>query len=423
MSDYSENTNSYYTPPTPPPPKRSGGAWKVIVAVAASLMVFAFVICSTAIFITWLTRTNIFTEVSVTESTEITSAENTTEFALQSSELSEPPATQGTTSAEPLPETTRPLPESFATNTTVSGDALSVPTIYSENVDSVVSIVVSGVTTNGWNQYQFSASGSGFIVSEDGYIITCQHVVEGANKFTVSLYNGTEYEATYIGGDKLYDVAVLKIEAEGLRTVALGDSDGLIVGEDAIVIGNPLSLTFSVTKGIISATDRVIDVDENDTISVFQLDAAVNSGNSGGPVFNSRGEVIGLVDAKYAAEGVEGLGFAVPINQVMDVAEDLISFGYVTGRPYFGISASTASVARGFAVDGARVESVDPNSCSAVAGLAKGDIIIAIDGRTIASASDLISEKNNYKAGDTAELTIWRTGETLTLSITFDEAK
>ncbi|MBQ1954648.1 MAG: trypsin-like peptidase domain-containing protein, partial [Clostridia bacterium] len=239
----------------------------------------------------------------------------------------------------------------------------------------------------------------------------------------VSLFNGTEYDAEYVGGDKLYDVAVLKIDAEGLRTVALGDSDNLIIGEDAIVIGNPLSLTFSVTKGIISATDRVIDVDENDTISVFQLDAAVNSGNSGGPVFNSRGEVIGLVDAKYAAEGVEGLGFAVPINQVMDVAEDLISYGYVTGRPYFGITASTASVARGFAVDGARIESVDPDSCSAAAGLKVGDIIIAIDGRTVTSASDLISEKNNYKAGDTAELTVWRTGEALTLPITFDEAK
>ena len=415
MSEHSEY-NSYYTPPTPPP-KKSGGAWKIIVAVAASLLVFAFVICSTAIFITWLTRTDVFNTVTEPTESTLTSEATTNEPALSYSEqttiVTEAPAT----------ETTLPAPTTIQTNTTVSGEALSVPTIYSENVDSVVSIVVKGVATNGWQQYPFSASGSGFIVSEDGYIITCLHVVEGANEIKVSLFNGTEYDAEYVGGDKLYDVAVLKIDAEGLRTVALGDSDNLIIGEDAIVIGNPLSLTFSVTKGIISATDRVIDVDENDTISVFQLDAAVNSGNSGGPVFNSRGEVIGLVDAKYAAEGVEGLGFAVPINQVMDVAEDLISYGYVTGRPYFGITASTASVARGFAVDGARIESVDPDSCSAAAGLKVGDIIIAIDGRTVTSASDLISEKNNYKAGDTAELTVWRTGEALTLPITFDEAK
>ena len=415
MSEHTEY-NSYYTPPTPPP-KKSGGAWKIIVAVAASLLVFAFVICSTAIFITWLTRTEVFNTVTEPTESTLTSEATTNEPALSYSEqttiVTEAPAT----------ETTLPAPTTIQTNTTVSGEAISVPEIYSENVDSVVSIVVKGVATNGWQQYPFSASGSGFIVSEDGYIITCLHVVEGANEIKVSLFNGTEYDAEYVGGDKLYDVAVLKIDAEGLRTVALGDSDNLIIGEDAIVIGNPLSLTFSVTKGIISATDRVIDVDENDTISVFQLDAAVNSGNSGGPVFNSRGEVIGLVDAKYAAEGVEGLGFAVPINQVMDVAEDLISYGYVTGRPYFGITASTASVARGFAVDGARIESVDPDSCSAAAGLKVGDIIIAIDGRTVRSASDLISEKNNYKAGDTAELTVWRTGEALTLPITFDEAK
>ncbi|MBQ1224114.1 MAG: trypsin-like peptidase domain-containing protein [Oscillospiraceae bacterium] len=415
MSEHTEY-NSYYTPPTPPP-KKSGGAWKIIVAVAASLLVFAFVICSTAIFITWLTRTEVFNTVTEPTESTLTSEATTNEPALSYSE-------QTTIATEaPATEATLPTPTTIQTNTTVSGEALSVPEIYSENVDSVVSIVVKGVATNGWQQYPFSASGSGFIVSEDGYIITCLHVVEGANEIKVSLFNGTEYDAEYVGGDKLYDVAVLKIDAEGLRTVALGDSDNLIIGEDAIVIGNPLSLTFSVTKGIISATDRVIDVDENDTISVFQLDAAVNSGNSGGPVFNSRGEVIGLVDAKYAAEGVEGLGFAVPINQVMDVAEDLISYGYVTGRPYFGITASTASVARGFAVDGARIESVDPDSCSAAAGLKVGDIIIAIDGRTVTSASDLISEKNNYKAGDTAELTVWRTGEALTLPITFDEAK
>ena len=418
MSEHSDFNNSYYTPPTPPPPKKSGGAWKVIVAVAASLLVFAFVICSTAVFITWLTRTDVFTSVTEPTETTLASTEPTTNEPALSGSSTQPSETQA-----PVTETTRSEPTTIQTNTTVSGDALSVPTIYSENVDSVVSIVVSGVTTNGWQQYPFSASGSGFIISEDGYIITCLHVVEGASEFKVSLFDGTEYNAEYIGGDKLYDVAVLKIDAEGLRGVAIGDSANLTVGEDAIVIGNPLSLTFSVTKGIISATDRIIDVDENETISVFQLDAAVNSGNSGGPVFNSRGEVIGLVDAKYAAEGVEGLGFAVPINQVMDVAEDLISYGYVTGRPYFGISASTARVARGYAVDGARVESVDPNSCSATAGLKEGDIIIAIDGREITSASDLITEKNNFKAGDTAELTVWRMGESLTLSITFDEAK
>lgn len=414
MSEYS-GYGGYTPPQPPPPPKKSGGAWKVIVAIAASLLVFAIVICSTAVFITWLIGSDITgepTQPSETTAPQLQIPDNTTQTTPDTTEAATQP-----------PETTRPLPGSVQTGSTVSGDILSAADVYAQNVDAVVSILVHGVANNGWSQVPFSATGSGFIISDNGYIITCYHVVEGGNEFIVDLYDGSEYSAEYVGGDQLYDVAVLKINAENLQTVALGDSDNLIIGEDAIVIGNPLSLTFSVSKGIISATDRVIDVDENEEISVFQLDAAVNSGNSGGPVFNDRGQVIGLVDAKYAAEGVEGLGFAVPINQVMDVAEDLISYGYVTGRPYFGISASSARVDRGYAVDGARVESVDPGSCSDIAGLRVGDIITSIDGKTITSASDLISEKNNYKAGDTAELGVWRTGEALTLTITFDEAK
>ncbi len=390
----------------PQPPKKSGGAWKIIVAVAAVLVILTAIICSTALFATWLKS--------------YYAGRNDPELSTPTTSQTTLPDTAPATTP---PETTRRPAATLATDATVPGDVLSVSEIYTRNVDAVVSITVKGVSSSGWMQMPFTASGTGFVISEDGYILTCYHVIEDYQSIRVALYNGTEYDASYIGGDEALDIAVIRIDAAGLKSAALGDSDEIVIGEDAIVIGNPLQLTFSVSRGIVSATDRVIDVDSNDSISVFQLDAAVNSGNSGGPVFNDRGEVIGMIDAKYASEGVEGLGFALPINQVMDIADDLITYGYVTGRPYFGISASTASTQRGFAVNGARVESVDASSCAAKAGLQVGDIITALDDTEITSVSDLISAKDDYSAGDTARLTVWRSGASLTLTITFDEAR
>ncbi len=408
------NGYNAYTPPPPPPKKSGGNAWKIIVAVAASVLVFALVICTTAVFVTWIK--NFYSSRG--------DGELATEATSSSLDMYNPDQTKpAETSSSPVTATERPAPGEVQTDTTVSGDLLSASDIYYQNVDAVVSILVNGTTRTSWGEYPFTATGSGFIISSDGYIITCYHVVEGGQTFTITLFDGSEYEASYVGGDEVYDTAVLKIDGENLTAVALGDSDNIVVGEDVVVIGNPLELTFSVTKGIISATDRIIDVDESDSISVFQLDAAVNSGNSGGPVFNDRGEVIGMVDAKYAAEGVEGLGFALPINQVLNISDDLIAYGYVTGRPYFGISVSTARVERGYAVNGARIENIDAASCAARAGLKIGDIITGIDGRTVESASDLVSEKDNYRAGDTAVLTVWRNGEALSMTIVFDEAK
>jgi len=204
------------------------------------------------------------------------------------------------------------------------------------------------------------------------------------------------------------------------------------VGDTVYAVGNPLGeLAYTMTRGMISALDRDITTQdsttrESKTVNMFQFDAAVNSGNSGGPVYNEYGEVIGVVTAKYSNAGVEGLGFGIPINDAVDIANELIEHGYVSGKAYMGISVQTVSseVARYYnMVEGAYVYTVDSMSCAAKAGLQMGDIITAIDGKEIKTSSDLVSAKKKYKAGDTAKLTVYRGGKYLELSITFDEDK
>lgn len=273
-------------------------------------------------------------------------------------------------------------------------------------------------------------SGTGFIVSEDGYILTNNHVVEGAAKsgfpVTVIFYDGSEYDARIVGveGDDS-DVALLKIDASGLNPVKLGDSDTMQVGEDAYVVGNPLGeLTYTMTTGIISALDREISVESNTAISMFQLDAAINSGNSGGPVYNAYGEVIGIVTAKFSSAGVEGLGFAIPIREAQSIAADLKEFGYVPGKPYFGIvvvTLSSSERSRFNLPEGAYVYSVTAGSCAEKAGLKQGDTITALGDVPISSNSDLTIAKKSYQAGDTVDVTVFRAGESLTLTVTFDE--
>jgi serine protease Do len=199
------------------------------------------------------------------------------------------------------------------------------------------------------------------------------------------------------------------------------------VGEQIYAVGNPLGeLTYTITSGIISALDRDITGEDGSTINMFQIDAAVNSGNSGGPVYNSRGEVIGVVTAKYSSTGVEGLGFAVPINDAAKIANELIKNGYVTGKAYMGVTVTTVSeqIAEYYGwVVGAYIRSVDSGSCAEKAGLKAGDIVTKLNDTAITSSADLIDAKKNYKAGDTVKLTIYRSGATQTLSLTFDEEK
>ena len=315
---------------------------------------------------------------------------------------------------------------------TVDGQTeMSDAEIYAANVNSVVSINVTG--TSGYNFFgqpvQSASSGSGFVLTSDGYIVTNYHVVKDAQTVKVTMYNGDEYDAQYVGGDEDYDIAVIKIEATGLPAVTLGNSEELNVGDHVLAIGNPLGdLTFSMSGGMVSSVNRTINVDGT-PFNMIQTDASINPGNSGGPLLNSYGEVVGIVSAKYSSygtsgESVEGLGFAIPINDVISMIQDIMTNGYVSNKAYLGatVGTLTAQMAQQYRYDiseGAFVYSVEDGSPAAQAGLQLGDVITAIDGTEIASMDDLMAAKKGYAAGDTSELTVYRQGETITLSLTW----
>ncbi len=299
---------------------------------------------------------------------------------------------------------------------------------------------VVGISTSvSYNTYfgvrSGTVTGTGFIVSSDGYILTNYHVVEyavdGTYPLTVMLYDGESYPATIVGYEgEDSDIAVLKIDAENLTPAALGDSSNIRVGERVYAVGNPLGeLDYTMTTGIISAMDREIDTGVSDSaINMFQIDAAVNSGNSGGPVYDAQGRIIGVVTAKYSDTyedmGIEGLGFAIPINDAIAIANDLIENGYVRGKAYMGVSTKSVSAAAAQyynMVEGAYVYAVVSGSCAEKAGVQMGDILTAVDGNSIGSVSDLQAVLKNYKAGQDAVLKVYRSGETLELPITFDE--
>jgi len=271
-------------------------------------------------------------------------------------------------------------------------------------------------------------SGSGFIISSDGYILTNYHVVETAHfndlEIIVNLHDGSEYEATVIGFDSSSDIALIKIEAIGLTPVVIGDSDNIRVGQRVYAVGNPFGdLVYTMTEGIISALDRIVTVDSK-RINAFQMDAAVNPGNSGGPIYDRNGDVIGIVSMKIMGNSVEGIGFAIPINDAILIASELIEHGYITGRPFIGITVE--SVTGGNAaffgwVVGAYITSVNENSAGQRAGLEVGDIIIALGDVEIDSKEALLFTLRRYTAGETTTLTVWRASEEITLTITFDE--
>lgn len=311
--------------------------------------------------------------------------------------------------------------------------AKPIASIYDQACSEVVGITTEVTYTNFFGQTSSSAvSGSGFIVSPDGYILTNYHVIEYAYKgnyaVTVMLHDGTRYEASIIGVEDCNDIAVLKIDASGLDPVTFGDSDKLSVGDDVYAVGNPLGeLEFSMTTGHVSALDRLITTDEStEAINMFQFDAAVNSGNSGGPVYNANGEVVGIVTAKYSDTGVEGLGFAIPINDAVKIANDLITKGYVTGKAYMGVSIderynSMYSQYYNMPI-GAFVKSVESGSCAENAGIQAGDIITRLGDVEITGYSDLKQAIKQYSAGDSAELELYRAGESRTITVIFDEA-
>lgn len=300
--------------------------------------------------------------------------------------------------------------------------------VYAANVNSTVGITTQ-VTTNYWGYTtQSAASGSGFIYSSDGYIITNYHVIESASSIKVTLYDGTSYDAQLIGYDESNDVAVLKIDAKDLTPVTIGDSSNLNVGDSVIAIGNPLGeLTFSLTSGAVSALDREVTMSNNVTMELIQTDCAINSGNSGGALFNLYGEVIGITNAKYSGSSgsgasIDNIGFAIPINSVRSIVDSIIEKGYVA-KPYIGVMVSDVSdeaISYGTPA-GAAVASVTEGGPAEKAGLQANDIITAVDGKAISGKSDLSSIIADHAAGDKLTLSVYRQGQTLTVTVTVGE--
>ena len=287
------------------------------------------------------------------------------------------------------------------------------------------------------NSQQVQAgSGSGIILTSDGYIVTCKHVVDGAEIIKVILNDDQEYDATLVGSDSRSDLAVLKIEATGLSPATLGDSDMLTVGEDVIAIGNPLGeLRGTATSGMISALSREVTI-ENATMSLIQTDAAISPGNSGGGLFNASGSLIGIVNAKASSSNAEGLGFAIPVSSVNTIISNLIDHGYVLGRAYLGVYTQDVTLSSGSddwgnglfggmfgGVSCVQIAQLVSGSAAESAGLKVGDLILKVDDTEISSNSVLSSVMAGYNAGDTATLTIQRDGNEQAVSVTFGEYK
>ena len=302
--------------------------------------------------------------------------------------------------------------------------------VYAANVNSTVGITTS-ITTNFWGyQTTSAAAGSGFVFSKDGYVLTNYHVVESSTAITVSMYDGTTYDAKLIGYDESNDVAVLKVEATDLVPVVLGNSDNLNVGDSVVAIGNPLGeLTFSLTAGSISAKDREITMSTGNSMQLLQTDCAINSGNSGGALFNLYGEVVGITNAKYSSSSnaeasIDNIGFAIPINKARSIAESIIEKGYVS-KPYVGVSVATVTEdTQAFGLpQGASVQEIVENSPAAEAGLQINDIITHVNGEEITSSNDLVAVVRNASIGDELKLTIYRMGKTTEITVTIGEQK
>ena len=311
---------------------------------------------------------------------------------------------------------------------TVNTSSNGVSDVASKTMDSVVEIQTETMQTNSMlSQAVTKGAGSGVILSKDGYIVTNNHVINGANKITVRTRDGKSYTAKLIGKDSQSDLAILKIDATGLTPAVLGDSGKLEVGDTAIAIGNPLGeLGGTVTAGIISALDRDITV-EGESMKLLQTNAAINSGNSGGGLFNAKGELIGIVNAKTSGSGIEGLGFAIPINDAKEVIEELMENGYVANRPSLGVSLvdiddEMSAFKAGVEDAGTYISSVTNGSAAEKAGLKVRDRIISIDGKEISSGSEAVSVIHAHKAGDKITIVVERDGKKTSVKVTLEEA-
>ncbi len=388
------------------PKKESGGKRRV--AGVAALVLAASLLSGTAGAGAVLAYQNLRQPQAQTETASKTAAEKTEK--------------QTSADASTLRESGRSAEkkDTVSTRTASSGEVLTAAEVYAQNVNSTVGVTTSITGTNYWGyKTNSAAAGSGFIVSEDGYIVTNYHVIEDGNSVSVTFYNGTSYDAEVVGYDASNDIAVLKVDAEDLTPVTLGDSDALVVGEDVVAIGNPLGeLTFSLTKGTVSALDRTVTLSDDVTMNLIQTDAAINSGNSGGALFNMYGEVIGVTNAKYSSESlmeaeIDNIGFAIPMNSVKRIISEIIETGSYAS-PYLGVTVTDAS-------DAALIYSVEKDTPAEAAGLQENDLVTAADGKKISSSADLIAAVKTKSPGETMTLTVKRDGRTLEIAVTVGE--
>ena len=309
-----------------------------------------------------------------------------------------------------------------------TGSVLSIQEIIAKNENSVVAISTETVDTDFWiGQYVTEGAGSGVIYSEDGYIITNNHVIDGASNIKVTLHDGTEYEATLVATDSMTDVAVIKIDATGLPAVSFGDMSKINVGDAVVAIGNPLgTLSGTATEGIVSALEREITLDGKQ-MTLIQTSASINPGNSGGGLFDQYGNLIGIVVAKSSGSDVEGLGFAIPCDKVAGVAKSLIENGYVEGRPQAGITIvdltdANAAMRAGVTITGVYISDVTGNNAKA-AGFQKGDLIYYLEDTKITSSAQLISLIQNHNIGDTVTFTVVRNNEMIKISVELEASQ
>ncbi len=308
------------------------------------------------------------------------------------------------------------------------GGSLTPGEIYSRNVSSVVALTCALTGVSNGESYTATSSGTGFVITSDGYIVTNHHVVDGAVSIAVTMANGKVYNAQLIGSDATNDVALIKVDATGMKPVTLGVSGAMRVGDQVVAIGNALGeLTSSLTVGYVSGMDRNVSTDGT-VINMLQTDVAINSGNSGGPLFNARGEVIGITTAKYSGTtssgaSIEGISFAIPIDDVLDTLDDLKNFGYVKSA-YLGVYVADVDPATanyyGFPV-GVYVSSTMPGFCAEKAGVMPKDIIVDLGGYEITCMSDLSRALRVFEAGETVTMKVWRSGREIILTVTLDE--
>ena len=386
-----------------PKPKKKPSNWLLVLLIAGCILIGTV----SGVLIAGLTGDdpNRDENPSVTQPTQIDRADAT-----------EPPTNP---TANP-PRETQPL-------ATANGDEMSLNQIYNANVPAIVSITNEFTQTVFGQSSVATGSGSGFIITSDGEILTNYHVVEGADRLIVTLHDGREYPATLIGYEAESDVALIKIEEKGLPVCAIGNSDQVYVGEQIAAIGNPMGeLNYTMTVGYVSAKDRFVNTDGT-PINMIQVDAAINPGNSGGPVFNRYGEVVGIATAKYSGTisggaTLEGLGFAIPINDVVEILNDLRVNGKVPDRAYMGVMVSMLPLDKEtYGVDhGVFVQSVDEGGSAYKAGVRANDIILKIGDVELNAYENLQQTLRKYRAGDETTITVYRNGEIVTMPIVFD---